>query len=437
MHMIPRAQADRWLLLAAAFVLGNALWIGAQQPPAPAWRWGLAALMLAWALAAALLRATCRAQPFAPPPALLPLALTLSGWGLLAIWQIRPYFALRQGAWLLLAAALASLTCQTPRLYHLLARHSLRLLGAGLVLLTLTLPLGVNPSGAGPRLWLGCCGFYLQPSEPFKLLLVVAMAAEGDRHARRLALATLLAAALLSVQNDFGAAGLLLVLYAATRAWLFREIWPAAALGALAVPAAFAANRWLPIARVRLEAWLNPWQAPQAHGYQIIQALLALHRGQWWGAGPRLPVTVPLAHSDFVFAAIAQIWGVGASLLLLALLAALPLLAFRQAQRAPAGFPQRLALGLGIAFAAQTLIIVGGNVRLLPLTGMALPLVAYGGSALVSHFLALALLLALPATRTASAPALARHLAQATVAAFLIAASATIYWGFLWKPLLP
>jgi hypothetical protein len=110
-------------------------------------------------------------------PYLVPLMAVLSGWGLLTIWRLTTYYGTRQTIWLALALGFFAVGLRLPTGLDFLRRYKYLWLTGGLILTGLTLLLGTNPMGYGPRLWLGCCGFYMQPSEPLKLLLIVFLAA--------------------------------------------------------------------------------------------------------------------------------------------------------------------------------------------------------------------------------------------------------------------
>ena len=130
-----------------------------------------------------------------------------------------------------------------------------------------------------------------------------------------------------------------------------------------------------------------------------MQSLIALAAGGVFGAGPGqgAPTLIPVAHSDFIFAALAEEWGLAGVLALTALLGAVVLRALRIAAGAPGAFGQLLAGGLGALLALQTLLITGGVIKLLPLTGLTVPFVSYGGSSLVSAFCLVGVLLRLSA----------------------------------------
>lgn len=270
----------------------------------------------------------------------------------------------------------------------------------------LTLLLGTNPGVAsGPRLWLGCCGVYFQPSEPLKILLIIYLAAYlADRLPLANNLLPLLAPTivmtgitliLLVAQRDLGTASIFIFLYAAI-------VYAATARKRIAVVALFMiglagfSGYWLfDIVRARVDTWLNPWLDPSGRSYQIVQSLMATANGGLFGRGPGLgyPGMVPIPHSDFIFSAIAEETGLMGALGLVILLALLATRGLRAALNSPDNFRRYLATGVTVYLVAQSVLIVGGNIRLLPLTGVPLPFVSYGGSSLLTAFLSILILL--------------------------------------------
>ncbi len=349
-------------------------------------------------------------------PLIMPVAALLSGWGLLTVFRLDPAFGLRQTFWLVAALAAFLFALRLPSELVFLRRYKYVSLLGGLLLTALTLVFGTNPTGNGPRLWLGVAGVYFQPSEPLKLLLIIYLAAYfADRlpveltghtnssQSRRFFSLPLLAPTLfmvglsltiLLVQRDLGTASIFLVLYTII---LFLAtgkrrvlILTAIVLGLAALVGYF----FVDVIRVRLEAWLNPWADPSGRAYQIIQSLLAIANGGTIGRGPGLgsPTLVPVALSDFIFSAIAEETGLVGVIGLLALIGLLIARGLRAALRAPDRFRRLLAASLAAYIGVQSLLILGGNLRLLPLTGVTLPFVSYGGSSLLTSFLALAIL---------------------------------------------
>jgi cell division protein FtsW (lipid II flippase) len=156
-----------------------------------------------------------------------------------------------------------------------------------------------------------------------------------------------------------------------------------------------AAYRTFGHVRVRVETWLNPWADPLGGGYQIIQATYALANGGLFGAGLALgsPTWIPEVHSDFIFPAIGEELGLLGTLAVLALYLVLVYRGFAIALTARDGFSRLLAVGLSTTLALQTLIIIGGTIRLIPLTGITLPFISAGGSSLLVNFALVGLLL--------------------------------------------
>jgi cell division protein FtsW (lipid II flippase) len=338
-------------------------------------------------------------------PILFPVASLLSGWGLLTIWRLDPYFGSRQTAWMIIAVLAFLLALRLPINLAFLRRYKYLTLLGGILLTALTLVFGSNPSGSGPRLWIGGADVYLQPSEPLKLLLVIFLAAYlADRLPAEtfdtlrtktirqiisipLIIPTIvmvgLSLLILFIQRDLGTASIFLLIYTII---LFlatgkRRVLLVTALG-LGL-AALVGYFFVDIIRARLNVWLNPWADPSGRSYQIIQSLLAIANGGTLGRGVGLgsPTLVPVAMSDFIFTAIVEETG---------LLGAIGL---RCALLAPDRFQRILAGGLTAYLGVQSLVILGGNLRLLPLTGVTLPFVSYGGSSLLTSFVALAIIL--------------------------------------------
>jgi len=340
-------------------------------------------------------------------PYLLPVAALLTGWGMLTIWRLTPEFGLRQTLWMLLTVGLFSISLRFSLDLEVVRRYKYIILTSGLLLTSLTLIFGSNPAGTGPRLWLGCCGVYLQPSEPLKLLLVGYLAAYlADRLPARDRLIPLLfptlfvtglALLLLLVQRDLGTASIFILLYA-TIVYIAigrkRVLFISAGMLLLA---GLVGYFFIGLIQLRIDAWINPWLDPSGRSYQIVQSLLAIANGGIFGRGPGIgsPTLVPIAHSDFIFTAMAEETGLVGTIGLLALFAILISRGLRVALQAPDRFRRLLATGITAYFSIQSLLIAGGNLRVLPLTGVTLPFVSYGGSSLLTSFVALLVLLAI------------------------------------------
>jgi len=337
-------------------------------------------------------------------PYIFPIAVLLSGWGLLTIWRLEPDFGIRQSVWIIVSLAVFAAGMRLQSLKSL-QRYKYLLLVGGLGLTALTLIFGTNPSGYGPRLWLGGGDFYFQPSEPLKLLLIIFLAAYfSDKLAYRLKIIHVLyptiflsgiAIMLLLAQRDLGTASIFLALYTiiAYLATTRKSIVIISILSLLSV--SIAGYYFVNIVQFRIETWLYPWNDPQGGSYQVIQSLIAIANGGVEGRGPGLgsPGLIPVAISDFIYASIAEETGLFGTLGLLALFGILLTRGLRVALRAPNLFKRLLAGGISAYFGVQAILIIGGNIRLLPLTGVTLPFVSYGGSSLLTSFVGLLILL--------------------------------------------
>lgn len=335
--------------------------------------------------------------------------------------------AARQTLWVTLGTLIMATILFTPldhlciRLFRLsftdvLDHYRYLWLMLGLALILATFVFGVDPNNSGVRVWFNLGFFYFQPSELLKIILVIFMASYLNEYREVVQsnyrigpftlpplpylapLVGMWAIAMLTIvfQRDLGAALLLFgvfltMLYVATGRGLYVVVGVAAFAGG-----AYLLYRLLPIVGLRVSVWLDPWTSAQ--GYQIVQAIYALASGGIFGAGlgRGVPEYVPAVHTDFIFVAIGEELGLAGTL---AVLIAYMLLIFRGYHLALAipgrfrGFEQLLVVGLTSIIAVQAFIILGGNLRLIPLTGITLPFISYGGSSIVVNFLIIGLLL--------------------------------------------
>jgi peptidoglycan glycosyltransferase len=347
-------------------------------------------------------------------PLLLPLAVLLCAVGALVVARVAPNFLLRWAFAVAVCAAVAGLIVAAPQILSRLRRLEYAWLAIAFALLIATLVLGVNPSGGSARLWLSLGSFFFQPSEMLRLLLVAfwsAFLAEPSHTRPPGAFASavamwLAAVGLLAAQQDFGAASLLLLsfvamLYLATG----RNGLP---LGLVASFAAAGAVGYSLSSRVatRIDTWLNPNVDPQGRSFQIMQSLIAAASGGLFGNGLRQgsPGYVPAVHTDFPFVAVAEEFGLIGALVVVVVLALLCVRAWRIAAAGRSSFTRLLAGGIAASLAVQVFVIIGGNLALLPLTGVTLPFVSYGGSSLLAWMISLSLLLRLSADAAADRP---------------------------------
>ncbi len=421
-YLTPSQIQARLLAIAVGFVLILSLTLtfspaAREQTPDVAYRLNHWAGVLLWLAMVILAHWQIKKHLPDADPYLLPIASLLSGWGMVSIWRLTGEFGLRQSLWILVCYLFLIAALRRSEILDFLKKYKYIWLTSGLLLTALTFLLGINPGGYGPRLWLGCCGIYLQPSEPLKLLLIVYLAAyfagkiPVTGRIWPLLLPTMLltglALAILVIQRDLGTASIFVFLYAAMvyHASAKRRILLLSAL--LLVGLGLVGYYFIEIIQYRLVTWFNPWLDPSGRSYQVIQSLLAVANGGLVGRGIGMgsPGVVPVAHSDFIFSAIAEETGLAGALALLALVGLLVTRSYLIALSAENHFERLLAAGLGAYLGAQSIVIIGGNLRLLPLTGVTLPFVSYGGSSLLTSFMALLLLLQISNGREQQDPA--------------------------------
>jgi peptidoglycan glycosyltransferase len=363
-------------------------------------------------------------------PLLFPICMFLSGWGISAIDRLAPSFADRQAIWLLISTLAMLATACFPYVLRTLRDFRYLLLIGGIGLLLASILFGVNPSGAegAPALWLGFGGIYFQPSEVLKILLVAFLASYlaeqypllsardlqlslGDRTlSPRLIGPVLLmwgiCIVILIWQQDLGTA---LVFFIVFLAMLYlasgQGLLLVAGAGLIGVAGIIAYESFGVVTR-RVDIWLNPWLEAEGRAYHIVQSLLAFANGGIFGQGigQGAPGYVPVVHSDSIFAALGEEWGLlGTTVLLgvLLLLIGRGLQLSIQHQERP--FYALLAVGLITLIAVQSLLIMGGVIKLIPLTGVTLPFVSYGGSSLLVSFIMLGLLLRLSSSEDSHA----------------------------------
>ena len=343
-------------------------------------------------------------------PYIFPVAALLSVWGLLTVWRLDEDFGARQATWFGISVVVLILSIRYLRNLSFFKNYKYIFLSSGLLITALTLIFGTNPMGVGPRLWLGVWGVYFQPSEPLKILLVIYLSAYlSEKVNIRLSSLPLLiptlvvtgvALLLLVVQRDLGTASIFIFIFTIFLFIVTGRRRILIGTGTFLLGTLLIGYFLIDIIHIRVVGWLNPWDDPTGNSYQIIQSLLAVANGGTLGRGLGIgsPLLVPVAISDFIFAAIAEETGLLGTLGLIATIWLLLARGLTIALRAPDNFRRHLAAGIVAYLGVQSLLILGGNLRLLPLTGVTLPFVSYGGSSLLTSFIALYLLLSISNT---------------------------------------
>ena len=357
-------------------------------------------------------------------PYLLPIAALLTAIGLTEIYRLGPANALRQGIWVVIGVVVFALTLLGWRRDYRLLENYKYLFGLGsIALLFMPLLPRIGQTINGSRLWVRVGPLQFQPGELAKITLALFLAAYLREKREVLAqgrvkdwgpLLVIWGGALLVmfVTGDLGTALLyygmfLAMLYAATA----RPAFVVVALG-LFLAGSAAVYEGTPHVRERVTNWLHPWTTHTVYcplsgtmtlrqdctSYQEVQSLYSIAHGGFGGTGLGAGTfssisghqLIPFLNTDFIYSALAQELGLIGAAGLLLIYMAFVVRGFHVSILAGDGFSKLLAAGLTFGFAFQTFIIVGGILRVIPLTGITLPFVSYGGSSIVANFILIA-----------------------------------------------
>ncbi len=393
-------------------------------------------------------------------PLLLAIAGTLSVLGLLAVYRLSPRLAQLQTVWLALGATMFVATVGVVRRPQELARYKYLTAAFGLLLLLATLIWGVQVGGA--KLWIRWRGLSFQSTEAAKLLLTIFFAAylavrggpaqlDLGRTARPRALkdrltgvGPLLVVAIFGLllfvlQRDLGTTAILYATFVLL--WYATSARTTAALAGMVIfaLALYGAGHSLPHVARRLQGWADPWGHIDTSGHQVALSLFSVGAGGLLGQGlgNGMPGSVPAAPTDFVFDVFAEELGLAGALAVILLLGLLLFRALSHCLRLPSDFLRLLGVGLTAQLGIQAAVILAGNLRLAPITGVTLPFVSYGGTSLVTCYIALGLLACLsreavptagPVLNPYHRKSIAR-ISQGFALVLLVLATATTYWS--------
>jgi cell division protein FtsW (lipid II flippase) len=360
-------------------------------------------------------------------PYMFPLVALLSSFGIVMIYRINATLARQQAQWMVLGLVLFGVTIIFFRDYRKLERYRYTIVAVSLVLLMLPRLPGIGYSANGAYLGIHIPGlFVFQPAEFAKIGLVIFLASYlrdtrqvlvmGARRVLGLTLPPLkhlgpvlviwgIAMLILVVLHDIGSSlmfygGLLAVLYVATNRLSFVTI----GLIAFAVGAWYLGGH-ISHVHARVETWLHPFSPRLYHAplgsYQLANAIFAQAAGGLFGQGfgqatltlPSGGTLLPAAQTDMIYAVITDELGLFGATAVLAASLMFVARGFKTAMLARDSFSTLLAAGLSAMLALQVFVIVGGVTRVIPLTGVTLPFISYGGSSIVANFVLLALLL--------------------------------------------
>ena len=395
-----------------------------QNPDVPADLWVIFAAVLGLFVVAHF--AVRRLAPNADP-VLLPIAALLNGLGFVTVARLDPGLGRVQAVWTAVSVGAFIVTLFLVRRVRTLERYRYTALLLGMVALLLPLVPKVGKTINGARLWVGIGPVNFQPGEFAKVLLVLFFAAylvdkrellaSGTRrigpvrlpaikHLGPLLLAWGVSVLIMVRETDLGQAMLIfalcgVMLYVATN----RASYLGVAL-VLFVAASVAAYQFFSHVQTRVVTWIDPFKYANDKGYQLVQGLFGFAAGGIAGTGLGLgtPKTIPNVPTDFIFAAIGEELGlIGTVAILIAILLFVGA-GFRIAVQSDRPFSKLFATGLTAIVGLQSFIIIGGVTRTIPLTGVTLPFISYGGSSLLANWVIVALLLRISDDNTRGSP---------------------------------
>lgn len=329
--------------------------------------------------------------------------------GLMMQYRLSPETGFRQFIWFLVGTVIFLAANGLYASWHDRFRSVWAFYAGIIALFLVTLVLGTELKGA--RNWIVIGGITVQPSEFIKILFVFFMAAyftEPERlriKVRNLTIGpkwVLMAMVFVllgffAVQKEFGTALLVFMVYVSFLYVFDRDIVFPLGNILLAGSGAAIAIRFVHHLQVRIDTWLDPWSDIAGKGYQITQSLFAIGTGSFFGTGIGLghPEYIPAVNTDFIFAALCEETGIFGGIAVMLLFFLLVYRGIKIALRLQERFSKAVAFGLTITLGYQTFIIIGGVIKLIPLTGITLPFVSYGGSSLIASYITLGMLQAL------------------------------------------
>ncbi len=284
---------------------------------------------------------------------------------------------------------------------------------SGIGLFLITALFGYTSNGA--KSWLIMGGFSFQPSEVIKILFVLTLAGVYTNEYKKptakdakiklflntntgrnimASMVAYLFLMFLILQRDWGTAVVFFAIYIAFVVVYGEDIRFIILNGGLALVAGFVGVKFMSHIQIRVQNWLDPFRDVADKGYQITQSLFAIGEGGFAGSGigAGSPYYIPEVHSDFIFSAICEEMGILGGMAVIMLYFVLVYRAFKIALSTNNEFNKAVAMGLGVMIGVQTFIIIGGVIKLIPLTGITLPFISYGGSSMVATFAALGIL---------------------------------------------
>lgn len=321
--------------------------------------------------------------------------------GLIMIYRIDAEMGIRQLIWISVGIGVFYLTYFIFKYIRIWDKMIFLYIGLSYILFIATLILGQRKYGSIN--WITIAGISIQPAEIIKVLLILTIAVyygnynkfKDNKYSSYYIMGIVYSfIGFLFLQRDLGMSVIFYVIFL-TLQFIYEEDRKLILynLGLLIIGSIFAYFMFNHV-RIRIATWIDPWQYMDTTGYQITQSLFAIAEGGFFGTGIGLgyPHFIPLAYNDFIFSAICEEMGIFTGIGVIMLFLILIYRGFKIAIVQKDKFLKIIALGISILYGIQSIIILGGVLKLIPLTGITLPFISYGGSSMVSNFVALGLL---------------------------------------------
>ncbi|AEV69812.1 FtsW/RodA/SpoVE family cell cycle protein [Acetivibrio clariflavus] len=334
--------------------------------------------------------------------------------GIIMIYRLDNNTGVKQAIWTAIGIVLFFVTCMIFRLIKIWDGLAVYYIALSVSLYLITLLLGTNINGATN--WIVIGGQSFQPLEISKILYILFLAcyfknpdqlffrdSKFDEVKRLrlnkfiLVLFTFVNIFFLMLQKEWGSILLISLVYIIVLYVFGKDRIFFLCNILMTIPVGLFGYYFVYHIRVRIDTWLNPWKDIAGKGYQITQSLFAIYSGGYFGTGLGLgrPDMVPAVNTDFIFSAICEEMGILTGVAVILLYMLLTYRGLKIVMKVKSKFNQVLGLGITTMLGLQTFIIIGGVIKLIPLTGITLPYISYGGSSLISSFIILGILQAI------------------------------------------
>lgn len=318
--------------------------------------------------------------------------------GLISLYRLNPEYATKQSVFALLGDSMYFVLFYFLKRVDLKKDYTIHLASIILGTLIITQLWGVEVYGS--KNWLEIMGYRFQPSEFLKILFIVYISTILSKELTKnnmiySSTSIFIAVAFFALQRDLGSALIFFAVYLILMFVIDDKVYPTLISAASALVMAGISYFVFSHIKSRVEAWLNPWKYVSDKAYQVTQSLFAIASGGLLGTGLNLgyPKYIPAVHTDFIFSAICEEVGIISGIIIILLLCMVTIIGLNYSENCEKLVNKLICLGLSSMTGIQTLIIIAGVLNIIPITGVTLPFVSYGGSSLISQTINIGLLL--------------------------------------------